>query len=344
MKWLQTVAALLLVANVSALAHPQPIPDPDDVSVYEREQFDERSSEDLFAEYSELYKRKGGGGGGGKGGGGGSSSSGSSSSGSGGGRGGSSSSSSSSGSRGSSSSNLGGATRSGSGAPKAFGGGKYYGGGASTPYTAGGKSPAGKIAPLAIGVGVGAAVGVGAGALALHSYPGYWPYGLYSYPYYHPYGYYNRTARRNRTATSTSSSATATPTVAGRGTLALLGRQDDGTTGANESKPVVCVCAAYSVCGCDDQGDYSFLDPIIGDGTWATLNHTLVDVADVNGTSSIILNGTLPNGTTASGGTEDATSAASSPTPSPTSSVAGFLGTSGYFVLAVIVGCAVFMV
>lgn len=66
----------------------------------------------------------------------------------------------------------------------------------------------------------------------------------------------------------------------------------------------------YAVCGCDDNGNTTFLDTIIGDGTYSALNQTLVDVADINGTSTIVLNGTLPNGTTASGGTEDAYSAA----------------------------------
>jgi hypothetical protein len=51
------------------------------------------------------------------------------------------------------------------------------------------------------------------------------------------------------------------------------------------------------------------LDELIGDGSYANLNKTLVNVADVNGTSTIVINGTLPNGTTASGGTDDASMA-----------------------------------
>jgi hypothetical protein len=64
------------------------------------------------------------------------------------------------------------------------------------------------------------------------------------------------------------------------------------------------LCQQYSVCGCDDNDDQSYLGSVIGNGT--ILTSTLVRVADVNGTSQIFLNGTLPNGTTASGGSDSA--------------------------------------
>lgn len=48
---------------------------------------------------------------------------------------------------------------------------------------------------------------------------------------------------------------------------------------------------------------------LIGNGSYDSLNKTLVNVANVNGTDTIYINGTLPNGTTASGGTESASSA-----------------------------------
>jgi len=76
--------------------------------------------------------------------------------------------------KGSSVSNTGGTTRQGSGVTPNYGGGRYYGGGATTPYTAGSRSPLGLVAiPLAFG----------AGALAF--YPGLWLYGAYAYPYNH---------------------------------------------------------------------------------------------------------------------------------------------------------------
>jgi len=46
------------------------------------------------------------------------------------------------------------------------------------------------------------------------------------------------------------------------------------------------------------------LNSVVVNGT--NLNSTLVRAADVNGTSQIFINGTLPNGTTASGGTDSA--------------------------------------
>lgn len=84
-------------------------------------------------------------------------------------------------------------------------------------------------------------------------------------------------------------------------------------------------------CGCDDNGNTTFLDSLIGDGSYAALNKSLVNVADINGTSTIVLNGTLPNGTTAAGGTENV-------------NAAGLLGASGYLVMVALVGCTVLLV
>lgn len=55
------------------------------------------------------------------------------------------------------------------------------------------------------------------------------------------------------------------------------------------------------MCGCDDNDDPEYLKSVIGNATPSALNDTLVRVADVNGTKTIWLNGTLPNGTTATG-------------------------------------------
>ncbi|KAI9648819.1 hypothetical protein NHQ30_003460 [Ciborinia camelliae] len=190
-------------------------------------------------------------------------------------------SSSSSGGKGgvtSSSSSAGGRTKSGSGPAPAYGGGRYYGGGAATPYSAGARSPLG-IAPLFLGVAL------------LSIYPGLWLYGAYIYPYHNPYTFRNHSATANGTNTTTNVVET---------------RQASDTTGVIQTLPVTCLCAAYSVCGCDDNGNSTFLDQLIGDGNYAALNKSVINVADVNGTTTIILNGTLPNGTTASGGTDSA--------------------------------------
>ncbi|TVY32004.1 hypothetical protein LOCC1_G008582 [Lachnellula occidentalis] len=331
-----TAFTALLALPASTFAAPHPI---DTSELVERDYEQEAAVLDtythtrdlgFFADVSDLWKRKGGGGGGGKGGGG-SSSSGGSSSGSGKGGGSSSSSgssgSSSSGSRGSSSSNAGGSTKTGSGVTPRYGG--YYGGGAKTPYSAGARSPGG-VSPLLLGAAVGGTVGLGIG---LAAYPGHWPYGAYAYPYGSPYTFHNRTARRNSSATSTSSSisATATPTNAAR-SVTLETRQD-ADQGINQTKPVTCLCAQYAVCGCDDNNNATFLNSLIGDGTYTNLNTSLVNVADINGTSTIVLNGTLPNGTTASGGTENASGAVST-----------ISNLAGYWVMVALVGCTAFLI
>ena len=113
----------------------------------------------------------------------------------------------------------------------------------------------------------------------------------------------------------------------------LVESRQDSTTGLEETKPVTCLCAMYAECGCDDNGNTTFLDSIIGDGTYSNLNLSLVNVADINGTSTIVLNGTLPNGTTAAGGTDDASGAART-----------LIEASGYWVMIALVGMTVFMV
>lgn len=49
---------------------------------------------------------------------------------------------------------------------------------------------------------------------------------------------------------------------------------------------------------------------LIGNGSYAALDKSVIDVANVNGTSTILINGTLPDGTTAPGGTDAPGSAA----------------------------------
>ncbi|RDW87672.1 hypothetical protein BP5796_03366 [Coleophoma crateriformis] len=317
MKFHLGVAVASLLFSTSSLALPQSIDrelvtrDHADAPIYMR-------AAEIYTDFDrikDLWKRKGGGGGGGKGGGsssggsssGGSSSSGSSSSGS----SSSGSSSSSSGGRtgpGSSSSSTGGKTKTGSGVTPNYGGGRYYGGGATTPYSSGARSPLG-IAPVFLGVGL------------LSIYPGLWLYGAYSYPYHNAYTF------RNHSAHNTTNS---THTKRDQEFVTLVVRQDDSV---NETKPVTCLCAAYAECGCDDNDNSTFLDSLIGTGDYFSLNQSLVTVADVNGTSTILINGTLPNGTTASGGTESASAA-----------VRSFAEASGYWVMIALVGCTVLLV
>ena len=63
-----------------------------------------------------------------------------------------------------------------------------------------------------------------------------------------------------------------------------------------EARPV------YRECGCDDNTGSAFMNDLLRDGSYSALNRSLVTVAIANNTSTIVINGTLPNGTTASGG------------------------------------------
>ncbi|KAF2453438.1 hypothetical protein BDY21DRAFT_292931 [Lineolata rhizophorae] len=131
-------------------------------------------------------------------------------------------------------------------------------------------------------------------------FPGLWLFGAYAYPWTQPYTFVNETLAN-----------------------------DTFPNGVNQTRPVLCLCERYQVCGCDEVDDRdAYMRDIIGNGSYAALNDSLVTVADVNGTVTIAINGTLPNGTTASGGDDDAA----------TSLVASL---SGYWVVA---GIAVYAV
>ncbi|KAF7543168.1 hypothetical protein G7Z17_g10960 [Cylindrodendrum hubeiense] len=97
---------------------------------------------------------------------------------------------------------------------------------------------------------------------AIAFWPGVWLYGAYMYHYPNPYRYYNETSK------------------------------------ANETREVICGCARFSVCGCDNNNDTAYYDELIGNGSYAALNKSIVNVARVNGTTTILINGTLANGTT----------------------------------------------
>ncbi|XP_014555461.1 hypothetical protein COCVIDRAFT_102286 [Bipolaris victoriae FI3] len=188
----------------------------------------------------------------------------------GGGRGGGSSGGSSSASP---TSNTGGSTSTGSGPSRSFGGGRYYGGGAAVPYSAGKKTPKGLSPGLLL-----------APAAILLIMPGLWLYSVYPYHYSNPYRFYNQSATDDDDNDRKRS---------------LWTRQ---TQGRNETLPVMCLCQEFSVCGCDENDDQQYLDDLVGNGSYAALNKSLITVSDVNGTKTLVLNGTLPNGTTAPGG------------------------------------------
>lgn len=113
-----------------------------------------------------------------------------------------------------------------------------------------------------------------AGAAVAAFWPGIWHHSAYLYPYGNHWTYHN------------------------------------ATTGRNETKPVECGCDASQECGCDDNANQTYVDSVMGNGSYEALNKSLVTLGKVNGTETILLNGTLANGTTASGGTESASAAA----------------------------------
>ena len=102
------------------------------------------------------------------------------------------------------------------------------------------------------------------------------------------------------------------PVFLGVGAIAFLGagaagyyaygaygyRYDDDVTYYNETadedqtRPVECFCARYSQCACEQQDDEDYVNSVAN-------NATIAQVADVNGTSTLVINGTLPNGTVA---------------------------------------------
>jgi hypothetical protein len=58
----------------------------------------------------------------------------------------------------------------------------------------------------------------------------------------------------------------------------------------NESLPVDCVCAQYNPCGCDDTNNQTLITQMLQDPNTA-------NITTVNGTKTVVINGTLPNGT-----------------------------------------------
>lgn len=101
------------------------------------------------------------------------------------------------------------------------------------------------------------------------------------------------------------------------------------TSNRNESLPVLCLCQEYSVCGCDENHNQTYVDALVANATNATTNGPVRSkIAEVNGTRTLLINGTLDNGTTADGGTEV---------------VSGAMGQSaGLLTLAVVVAVGVF--
>jgi hypothetical protein len=190
----------------------------------------------------------------------------------GGGAGGHGGSSSSGGHSSDGSSSDGGSTSGGKGSDSSSAGGRTTTGSGVTPNFGGGRFYGGG-ASVPYSSGARSPSGISPVLLAVAAasiFPGLWLYDVYSYPYSNLYTFHNESAKINQT------------------------------------KPVICLCQEYCECGCDENTNSTFMNDILGDGSYTTLNRSLVTVGIVNGTSTIIINGTLPNGTTASGGSVSA--------------------------------------
>lgn len=98
------------------------------------------------------------------------------------------------------------------------------------------------------------------GGAALAFWPGLWLGSAYMYNYPHHYHYHN------------------------------------DTTDEDENKPVICGCAEDAVCACEENN--KTLAELVGNGSYAALNKSIINVAKENGTTYILINGTLPKGTT----------------------------------------------
>ncbi|KHN94574.1 uncharacterized protein MAM_07629 [Metarhizium album ARSEF 1941] len=71
------------------------------------------------------------------------------------------------------------------------------------------------------------------------------------------------------------------------------------STSNNETLPVVCGCGMYQVCGCDENN--TTMRELVGNGSYEALNKSVIDIGYNQSQKTLLLNGTLPNGTTADG-------------------------------------------
>ena len=70
---------------------------------------------------------------------------------------------------------------------------------------------------------------------------------------------------------------------------------------------MTCLCQRYQVCGCDPDDNSTLLQQQIANGVpnGVPVNSSTVRTVDyANGTTTTYINGSLPNGTTAPGGTD----------------------------------------
>ncbi|EXL39241.1 hypothetical protein FOCG_18149 [Fusarium oxysporum f. sp. radicis-lycopersici 26381] len=63
-----------------------------------------------------------------------------------------------------------------------------------------------------------------------------------------------------------------------------------------EEHGVLCECSRCEYCACDDNSTQCY-NELIGNGSYDAFNKSIVNIAEVNSTVTILINGTLPNNT-----------------------------------------------
>ncbi|KAI5803448.1 hypothetical protein DFH27DRAFT_610496 [Peziza echinospora] len=163
--------------------------------------------------------------------------------------------------------NSGGTSKGGSGVAPKFttaGGKKVYPGGGGTPYKSGGKSKSG-ISPFLLPLAILPALFIGA-----------WAFAVFSYPWSNPLIYNNLANDLN------------IPAIYNLTNPITL--------------PVICLCEEYAVCGCDETHDDAFAKGILLDALADGGNGSVAQIRMYEGKYTLVINGTLPNGTTAASG------------------------------------------
>ena len=174
-------------------------------------------------------------------------------------------------------SNAGGFSKGGSGPPPKYT--NYYSGGGRTPYTAGKKSPGG-LSPIALPL-----------ALVGGLFAGMWLGSVWMYAWNHPLNY-----------TNPSTAATIDIPYQNRTTNRTMTYEI--TPGMSVTLPVKCLCAENAVCGCDEVTDPDYAKSVLEDAAKDGGNGDTARLAVDDGQLVLVVNGTLPNGTTAAGGDE----------------------------------------
>ncbi|KYK58174.1 hypothetical protein DCS_05187 [Drechmeria coniospora] len=143
---------------------------------------------------------------------------------------------------------------------------------------------------------------------ALAFWPGLWLHGAWVYPYSHVHHYHN------------------------------------ASSGEDETANVVCGCARFAACGCDENNNTAYYDDLLGNGSYAALNKSVVDMGEYNGSKTILINGTLANGTTAAQETPTQSAQNAQNTKvSAASSITSIAHAAGYWPAVAAVVAAVFM-